>query len=191
MLLNTRRKLNVQVSLLGVANVWKLPISAFQASLNTTEHMFVFGVEMLLSTKGRNYTPTWYSEYAMNWNICGSDSGRGYRCFSPEHPDRFWGRLVPIWCSWSVKVTIYWNPLQVKMIGARILHPLFILSQYPRGLRRGSTTICLLWLWVRIPPKTWKSFSCECCVLSDRVFCDRLITRPEESYRVWCVWILT
>jgi len=29
--------------------------------------------------------------------------------------------------------------------------------------------------------------SCEVCVLSDRSLCDGLITRPEESYRVWCV----
>jgi len=28
---------------------------------------------------------------------------------------------------------------------------------------------------------------CECCVLSGRGLCDRLITRPEESYRLWCV----
>jgi hypothetical protein len=26
--------------------------------------------------------------------------------------------------------------------------------------------------------------SCECCVLSGRGLCDRLVTRPEESYRV-------
>ena len=30
------------------------------------------------------------------------------------------------------------------------------------------------------------SVACECCVLSDRSLCDGLITRPEESYRVWC-----
>jgi hypothetical protein len=30
-------------------------------------------------------------------------------------------------------------------------------------------------------------FCCECCVLSDRCLCDGLITRPEESYRLWCV----
>jgi hypothetical protein len=29
--------------------------------------------------------------------------------------------------------------------------------------------------------------SCECCVLSGRGLCDELITRPEESYRMWCV----
>jgi len=26
-----------------------------------------------------------------------------------------------------------------------------------------------------------------CCVLSGRDICDELITRPEESYRLWCV----
>jgi hypothetical protein len=28
---------------------------------------------------------------------------------------------------------------------------------------------------------------CECCVLSGRDLCDGLITRPGESYRLWCV----
>ena len=28
---------------------------------------------------------------------------------------------------------------------------------------------------------------CECCVLSGRGLCDALITRPEESCRLWCV----
>jgi len=31
------------------------------------------------------------------------------------------------------------------------------------------------------------SVCCECCVLSGRGLCDGLITRPEESYRLWCV----
>jgi hypothetical protein len=31
--------------------------------------------------------------------------------------------------------------------------------------------------------------SCECCVLSGRDLSVGLITRPEESYRVWCVWV--
>jgi hypothetical protein len=30
---------------------------------------------------------------------------------------------------------------------------------------------------------------CECCVLSGRGLCDGLITRPEESYRLWCVLV--
>ena len=28
---------------------------------------------------------------------------------------------------------------------------------------------------------------CECCMLSGKGLCDGLITRPEESYRLWCV----
>ena len=28
---------------------------------------------------------------------------------------------------------------------------------------------------------------CECCVLSIRGPCDKLITLPEESFRLWCV----
>jgi hypothetical protein len=52
---------------------------------------------------------------------------------------------------------------------------------------RGSAAVRLLGLWVPIPPETRMSVSCECCVLSGRGLCDGLITRPEESYRVWCV----
>jgi hypothetical protein len=60
-------------------------------------------------------------------------------------------------------------------------------SQWPRGLRRGSAVGRLLGLWVRIPEGAWMSVSCECCVLSGRGLCVGLITRPEVSYRVWCV----
>jgi hypothetical protein len=41
-------------------------------------------------------------------------------------------------------------------------------SQWPRGLRRRSTAGHLLRSWVR-------------------GLCDELITRPEDSYRLWCV----
>ena len=37
------------------------------------------------------------------------------------------------------------------------------------------------------PAEGIKAISCECCVLSSTSLCARLITRPEESYRVWCV----
>jgi hypothetical protein len=30
--------------------------------------------------------------------------------------------------------------------------------------------------------------SCECCVLSGTGLCDGPIPRPEESYRLWCVF---
>jgi hypothetical protein len=60
----------------------------------------------------------------------------------------------------------------------RIIYP----SQWQRGLRCVSETARLLGLWVRIPPGSWMSgLSVVCCQL------DELITRPEESYRLWCV----
>jgi hypothetical protein len=33
------------------------------------------------------------------------------------------------------------------------------------------------------------SVCCECCVLSSRGFCDEVIILPEESYRMWCVFV--
>jgi len=57
-------------------------------------------------------------------------------------------------------------------------------SQWPHGLRRRSTAARLQRLWVRIPPGAWVSV---CCELSGGGLCDKLITRPEESYRLWCV----
>jgi len=58
---------------------------------------------------------------------------------------------------------------------------------WPRGLRRRSVAARLLKLWVRIPPGTWMFVCCECFMLSGRDLCDELITRPEESYRLWWV----
>jgi hypothetical protein len=59
--------------------------------------------------------------------------------------------------------------------------------QWPRILRRGSAAARLLGLWVRIPRGARMFFCCECWVLSGRGLCDKLITRPEESYRLWNV----
>jgi hypothetical protein len=60
-------------------------------------------------------------------------------------------------------------------------------SQWPRGLRRRSAAARLLRSWVRIPRGAWIFVCCKCRVLSGRGLCDELITRPEESYRLWCV----
>ena len=62
-------------------------------------------------------------------------------------------------------------------------------SQRPSGLRWGSVTALLLVLWVWIPPGTWMSVFCECCALLGRGSCDGLITRPEESYQLWCITV--
>ena len=57
--------------------------------------------------------------------------------------------------------------------------------QLPPGLRRRAAAARLLGLWVRIPPKAWIFVCCECYVLSGRGLWDELITRSEESYRLW------
>ena len=66
---------------------------------------------------------------------------------------------------------------------------LYCRSQWPRGLRRWSAAARFMGLRIWIPPGAWKSVSCECCVLSVICLCAGLITRPEESYRVWYIWV--
>ena len=60
---------------------------------------------------------------------------------------------------------------------------------WPSGLRRGSVAARLLRLWARNPPTTWMSVSCECCILPGTGLFVELITRREEPYLVWCVWV--
>jgi hypothetical protein len=55
------------------------------------------------------------------------------------------------------------------------------------GLSYGYAAARLLGLRVQVPPEAWMYVCCECCVLSGRGLCDGLITRPQESYLVWCV----
>jgi len=59
-------------------------------------------------------------------------------------------------------------------------------SQWPRGLRRRSAVARLLKLRVRISPGIWMSFCLGYCVLLGRFLCVGLITRPDESYLLWC-----
>jgi hypothetical protein len=60
-------------------------------------------------------------------------------------------------------------------------------SQWPRGLRRSSVAARLLGLWVRIPSREWMFVCCVCLVLSGRGLGEELISRPDDSYRLWCV----
>jgi hypothetical protein len=39
------------------------------------------------------------------------------------------------------------------------------------------------------PAGTYISVFWECCLSSCRGLCDGPITCPEESYRVWCIWV--
>jgi len=84
----------------------------------------------------------------------------------------------------TITTTISTTTATMSMLTSTTLH---CRSQWPRGLRRGSAVVRLLGLWVRIPPGAWMPLSCEWFVLSSIGLWDRLITRPEESYRTLCV----
>jgi len=61
-------------------------------------------------------------------------------------------------------------------------------TRWPRRLRRGSAAARCLGLWVWIKPGSIEvCVLWVMCVLSCRGLCVGLITRPEESYRAWCV----
>jgi len=58
--------------------------------------------------------------------------------------------------------------------------------RWPRGLGRGFAASHLQRLRIRFPPVV-VNVCCWCCVLSR--MCIGLITRPEEFYWVWCLWV--
>jgi hypothetical protein len=59
--------------------------------------------------------------------------------------------------------------------------------QWQRGLGRGSAAARLLRLLFWVLSEAWISVSIECCVLSGRGICVGVITRPKQSYRLWCI----
>jgi hypothetical protein len=62
-----------------------------------------------------------------------------------------------------------------------------MVKEEPVPVAARSNAARLLRLWVRIPLEALMFVCCECCMLSGRGLCDGLITRPEESYRLWRV----
>ena len=80
------------------------------------------------------------------------------------------------------------NKLKLLM---SLKHIVYSRSQWSCGLIRGSAAARLLGLCARIPPGSWMFVCCVCCVvLSGRGFCIGLVTRPEESCRVWFIqWV--
>jgi len=67
---------------------------------------------------------------------------------------------------------------------------MFCQSQWSCGLRRRSAVVRLLGLRVRIPPGHGCPSLASVMFLSDRGLCNGPITRPEQSYQVWRVWVL-
>jgi hypothetical protein len=69
-----------------------------------------------------------------------------------------------------------------------IIHPNF-LTPVPVAAR-SKVWVCGHWpaeIMGSNPTGGWMFVCCDCCVLSGRGLCDERITRPEESYRLWCV----
>jgi hypothetical protein len=85
----------------------------------------------------------------------------------------------------NVNAQTYLSSLSMLTKQIQEVYISFSRSQWLRCLGHRSSAACLLRLWVRIPLGSWMSVCCECCVLSGRGLCDRLITHPEESYRLW------
>ena len=92
-----------------------------------------------------------------------------------------------LWLLLMLSMLLLLTNINIVSVFMRLCRPLC-----PRRLRRLSATTRLLGMWVRIPPRAWISLCYECCVLSVGGLCFWLITRPEESYRMWCVqWVWT
>ena len=93
----------------------------------------------------------------------------------------YWGTNFASCMSSKVRIKLYINSSLNLPVQRRKCR-----SEWPRGLRRRSAASRLLRLWVRAPPGAWMFFCRDCRVLSGRGLFDGPITRPEESYRMWC-----
>ena len=156
-----------------------------QLRLHSTVHEMTFSFSFQLYHKGKNKTTPAINYLPTNaqlggWGVEGIVAG----ILSPKTTCR----KVVTSLSHNIRCLFNIFTVNVVLITYFILVSLVICrSRGPRGLRRRSTAARLLRSWIRIPPGALMSVYYECCVLSGRGLCDELITRPEESYRLWCV----
>jgi hypothetical protein len=83
-------------------------------------------------------------------------------------------RIEASWYPWSILPS-----LQSSAVSRRF--------QWPCGVTRGCAASLACWDW-GFESTGGRDVCLECCVLSGSL-CNGLITRPEASYRVWCVWV--
>jgi len=88
-----------------------------------------------------------------------------------------------LWHFWYLLLTVPYICLSVFNFSIGII------CKGPISVAARIAATPSLGLLIRIPREAWMFVSCECCVLSRKGLCVGLITRPEESYRVWCVWV--
>jgi hypothetical protein len=67
-----------------------------------------------------------------------------------------------------------------KQLSSWLLIPVAALTKAWVCSRSPAEIVCL-------NPTGGMDVCCECCILSGRGLYDEQITRPEESYRLWCV----
>jgi len=91
--------------------------------------------------------------------------------------------------SWSFNFSKGHYPMSLFITSFIISFRNICRPQWTRRLTRGPAAARMLGLRVRILPWAWLSLSCACFVLPGRGLCVRLITRPEDSCRVRCVWL--
>ena len=74
--------------------------------------------------------------------------------------------------------------MMIMIIIIKIILPIVVAAQ-------SKAWVCghLLAGIVGSNPASGMDICCECCVLSGRGLCDRLITSPGKSYRVCCVCV--
>jgi hypothetical protein len=79
------------------------------------------------------------------------------------------------------------NGLCVHKVARYTKVHIYLLTYLLTYLLQRPQVAHLLRSWVRILPGAWIFVCCECRMLSGRGLCDKLITSPEESYRLCCV----
>jgi hypothetical protein len=128
--------------------------------------------------------PPSYGNVSIRYNLISRYTGIFWFCFTTSY-NPFHNTCMYIYRSLVIFCHIYYEFYRLTVLLCR--------SQWPRGLRRRSAAARLLRSSVRIPPGAWMFVCCDCCdgcVWSGRGLWDETITRPEESYRMWClvVW---
>ena len=78
------------------------------------------------------------------------------------------------------------GPIYIYIYIYIYIHPEYIITSNLNVHMNTGFRITQYW-YTNVPYGAWLSVCCECCVLSGRGQCEVLITRPEESYRLWCV----
>ena len=97
--------------------------------------------------------------------------------------------LIPLKCFCKIDFSLYLdiaqNLLEVNAGFYSVIHfwPIPVAARS----KAWACSLSLAGVAGSNPAWAWMNVSCECCVSSGRCLSVGPITRPEESFRVWCV----